>query len=58
MAYIQHDCFGIVGALAPTASRRVNTLSPLEREVVALADREPLSSLSTAKRPIARAFRH
>ena len=56
MAYMQHDSFGIVGALAPTVRRSVNTLSRLESEVVALADREPLSSLATAKRPIARAL--
>ena len=56
MTNMQYDCFGIVGAHAPTLSRRVNTLSPLEREVVALAGREPMSSLATTKRPIVRAL--
>jgi len=56
MAYMQHDCFGNVGTLAPTVRRSFDTLSRLEREVVALADREPLSSLKTVKRSIARAL--
>ena len=56
MAYMRHDCFGIVGASVPTTSPGVSTLSHLERQVVSLADREPLSSLVTAKRQIARAL--
>ena len=56
MAYMQHDCFGIVAASAPIVRRSGSILSRLESEVVALADREPLSSLLTARRPIARAL--
>lgn len=58
MAYIQHGCFGNVGASAPDMSRRLDApvLTPLEFQVVALAGREPLSSLATGRRPIARAL--
>ena len=58
MAYMQHDCFGIVGSSPPSAGRHAAapTLTALERQVIALATREPLSSLLTEKRPIARAL--
>ena len=58
MAYMQHDCFELIGASAATTSRRVGVpvLTTLERQVIALAEREPLSSLSTGRRPIARAL--
>ena len=58
MAYMQHDCFGAIdGSPTSTACRQVApVLTALERQVVALAAREPLSSLATARRPIARAL--
>ena len=58
MAYMQHDCFGITGSSTTSVGRNaaVPTLTYLERQVIALASREPLSSLSTRKRPIARAL--
>lgn len=57
MAYLQHDVFALGGAGAGVSTVRAlrtsPTLTPLERQVVAIAEREPLSSLSTARRPIA-----
>ncbi|RZF65210.1 hypothetical protein EWE75_07530 [Sphingomonas populi] len=56
MAYMQHDCFQIVGALAPTASRRVNTLSPLEREVAALGRPGPFIEPGDGQTPFSARF--
>ena len=58
MAYMQHDCLGRSGGSTGIATRSVikAILTPLELQVVALAGREPLSSLRTTRRPIAQAL--
>lgn len=58
MAYMQHDCFGIAASSSASFGRRASapTLTSLERQVIVLAAREPLSSLSTGRRPIAQAL--
>lgn len=58
MAYMQHDGFGASGG-SPTAGtyREVaSVFTALERQVIALAARDRLSSLATARRPIAQAL--